>query len=167
MRADFYPSDEYASDEVVNSPLSSPAEVLLDRSMPKEAKRALLAAWASDLRAVENQPALRQLGDGTFLHIDDILDALKALDTSTDPTKVSKNVMAFSRRPIGIRAGVGTNEDDDPPPGRRLSGDRCAGQRNASWRGPAAMPMQPRSGKEAMLSPPPARVELSSSTRPA
>lgn len=41
----------------------------------------------SDLRAVENQPALHRLDDGTLLHIDEILDALKALDSSTEPTK--------------------------------------------------------------------------------
>lgn len=116
MSADLYPSDEYASDEGASSRLSRPADVLRDRCMPLEAKRALLARWASDLRAVENQPALRRLDDGTLLHIDEILDAVKALDSSTEPTKGYESLLAFPRRPSRFRSGFGTNEDDDPPP---------------------------------------------------
>jgi hypothetical protein len=116
MLADLYPSDEYASEEGASSRPSHPVDVLLDPRMPLEAKRALLAGWASDLRAVENQPALRRLDDGTLLHIDDILDALKALDSSTEPAKVSESVLAFPLNPSRFRSGFGRHEDDDPPP---------------------------------------------------
>ena len=116
MGAQFYPSDEYESDEVAFSPLS-PADVLSDPLMPKEAKRALLAGWASDLRAVENRPALRRLDDGTLLQIDDILDALKALDRPTEPAKRRNSVLVFDRhRSSRSMPHAGSNGDDDPPP---------------------------------------------------
>ena len=140
MLADLYPSDEYASDEGASSRLSRPADVLLDRCMPLEAKRALLAGWASDLRAVENRPALRELEDGTLLHIDDILDALKALDTSTEPTKGSDSVLAFPRSPSRFRSGFGSNDDDDPPPrplAQRIPRRRRAQRVQAGYRGGA------------------------------
>jgi hypothetical protein len=44
-------------------------------------KRALLASWASDACAVENLPNWRTLpGTGALVALDDILDALRALD---------------------------------------------------------------------------------------
>jgi len=58
-----------------------PREVLDDPTMPRSDKRALLAAWASDACAVEGRPAWRQLpGSGTLVAVDDILEALQALD---------------------------------------------------------------------------------------
>jgi hypothetical protein len=45
------------------------------------AKRAILAAWVSDACAVENLPNWRKLpGTGALVALDDILDALRALD---------------------------------------------------------------------------------------
>jgi hypothetical protein len=45
------------------------------------AKRAILAAWVSDACAVENLPNWRKLpGTGALVALDDILDALQALD---------------------------------------------------------------------------------------
>ena len=44
-------------------------------------KRALLASWASDACAVEGLPAWRRLpGRSALVSVDDILDALQALD---------------------------------------------------------------------------------------
>jgi hypothetical protein len=50
-----------------------------EASLPEE-RRALLAFWASDIHAVRDCPALRQLDDGTVFHVDDIFDAMKSLD---------------------------------------------------------------------------------------
>jgi hypothetical protein len=103
MAADLYPSDEYASDEVVAPSLSRPA-------------RALLAGWASDRRAVANRPSLRRLDDGTLLHIDEILDALKVLDSSLE-TNAWQNILAFSRsRPRRFWLRASSDGDDDPSP---------------------------------------------------
>jgi hypothetical protein len=44
-------------------------------------KRAILASWASDACAVENLPNWRKLPEtGALVPLDDILDALRALD---------------------------------------------------------------------------------------
>ena len=59
---------------------SKPAQVLRNPALSTDEKRALLASWASDAHAVEDAPSLRRLEDGTVLHIDSILEALKALD---------------------------------------------------------------------------------------
>lgn len=78
-----YPSDEYediVTHGLPSSAPSTPREVLAHQTMSISAKRALLASWASDRRAVENWPALRRLENGRELHIDDILEALKVLD---------------------------------------------------------------------------------------
>lgn len=86
-----YPSDEYEDGGPLAAANSSPStlrEVLADQTMSIDAKRALLASWASDRRAVENWPVLRRLDSGSELHIDDIFDALKALD-SFDPTAMA------------------------------------------------------------------------------
>lgn len=87
MPDDFYPSDEYETDGWdPGLTFSQPAEVLRDLSLTKAQKRAILASWASDARAVVDAPSLRQLDDGTILDIDTILDALKQLDADqVDP----------------------------------------------------------------------------------
>jgi hypothetical protein len=44
-------------------------------------KRVILASWASDACAVENLPNWRKLPDtGALVPLDEILDALRALD---------------------------------------------------------------------------------------
>jgi hypothetical protein len=58
-----------------------PQKVLADRGLTDSDKRALLASWASDACAVENLPNWRKLPEtGTLVPLDDILDALQALD---------------------------------------------------------------------------------------
>ena len=117
MDADFYPSDEYESGDDAPAPFSTPREVLLDRIMSTDAKRALLASWVSDLQAVENSPALRRLDDGTELHVDDILDALKALDSSGQLGERQSAVLPFpSHRLVRVRRRDRSDDEDDPPP---------------------------------------------------
>jgi hypothetical protein len=118
MRDDVYPSDEYESDcaAMSSARLTAPRDVLLDSAMSTEDKRALLASWASDLRAVENWPALRRLDDGTELHIDDIIEALKTLDTPPGQQLQQAAVLPFPNHRLRRQLNHNESDDDDPPP---------------------------------------------------
>lgn len=120
MNADVYPSDEYESEglTIPSARLTTPRDVLYDRTISTEEKRALLASWASDLRAVENWPALRRLDDGTELHIDDILEALKALDSLVEKDIRQSSVLPFPSHRLGSHKWPDRcdDDDDDPPP---------------------------------------------------
>jgi hypothetical protein len=60
-----------------------PHQVLGHALLSRGEKRALLAEWASDACSVEGRPGWRQIpGSGAIVVIDDILDALRALDYS-------------------------------------------------------------------------------------
>ena len=59
----------------------SPEDIVRDRNMSTEDKRALLASWASDVCAVEAAPALRRVpGTGKAVAFDDVMEALRSLD---------------------------------------------------------------------------------------
>jgi len=61
--------------------IRGPLDVLRHDGLTFEDKRAVLASWASDACAVEAAPALRRIPvTGQVVQIDDIFDALKALD---------------------------------------------------------------------------------------
>jgi len=70
-----------------------PHEVVRDCSMSVEEKRAILAAWASDVHAVEALPTLRHL-PGT-------------------PSPVTFSSIMDARAQLDRQAG---SDDDDPPP---------------------------------------------------
>jgi hypothetical protein len=58
-----------------------PRDVVGDADLTLNEKRAILASWASDACAVEAAPALRHApGTGQPVPVDDILEALRALD---------------------------------------------------------------------------------------
>jgi hypothetical protein len=58
-----------------------PRQVVSDPDLTHNEKRAILASWASDACAIEAAPALRKTpGTGNLVRIDDIMDALRALD---------------------------------------------------------------------------------------
>jgi hypothetical protein len=61
--------------------LERPIDVLNARALSADDKRAILAAWASDLYSVDSQPALRHL-PGTLkpVSIDEVQAALQELD---------------------------------------------------------------------------------------
>ena len=62
-------------------PYARPIEVLADPDLNPDEKREILAAWASDACAVEASPALRRApGSAWIVRIDEILEALRALD---------------------------------------------------------------------------------------
>ncbi|MEZ5889228.1 MAG: hypothetical protein R3D52_02585 [Xanthobacteraceae bacterium] len=63
------------------SAFAHPHDVVTDPDLTLNEKRAILASWASDASAVEAAPMLRR-GPGCSrpVPVDDILDALRALD---------------------------------------------------------------------------------------
>jgi len=67
--------------KVETLPFSNPQEVLAHPALSTGDKRAILASWASDACAVENLPNWRRLPKtGALVQLDDIIDALQALD---------------------------------------------------------------------------------------
>ncbi len=69
---------------------SHPSEVLRNPLLSSIEKRSILAAWASDAFAVENNPWLRQLpGSDRAVPVKEILSALRQLDENDDPPPLS------------------------------------------------------------------------------
>jgi hypothetical protein len=64
--------------------LLHPLKVVVDPWLTQAEKREILSSWASDIRAVPDAPALRQLDNGAVVRIDDVLQALRSLDDSKD-----------------------------------------------------------------------------------
>jgi hypothetical protein len=84
---------------------TDPRQLLNKAKLSTTDRRELLAHWMSDIHAVPDHPALRRLDDGTVFHIDDLSEALQALDGPTSATI------------IPFRRAVPLEEDDDPSPG--------------------------------------------------
>ena len=57
-----------------------PSDVASDPKLTTAEKKAVLASWISDARAVENAPSLRRLDSGAVVEVDAILRALVLLD---------------------------------------------------------------------------------------
>ena len=58
-----------------------PRDVLKDPDLSLEDQRAILASWASDASAVQDEPGLRWLlGSPEPVPLDDVLEALQRLD---------------------------------------------------------------------------------------
>lgn len=63
-----------------------PQQVVDDPDLSLNEKRAILASWASDACAVEAAPALRRPpGSSQAVSVDEILEALRALDWQANP----------------------------------------------------------------------------------
>ena len=102
-----------------------PSDVTNDPKLTTGEKRAVLASWISDARAVENAPSLRRLDSGAVVEVDAILEALVLLDElAPDRRGDCKRLRPLDRRRSVIsrwltRVGPpnGSNDnDDDPPP---------------------------------------------------
>lgn len=102
-----------------------PDDVVSDPKLTASQKRAVLASWISDVRAVENAPALRRLDSGAVVEVDAIMRALALLDERTPvPRDDRKRPSPSPRRRSVItrwlsRVGPSTSskdDDDDPPP---------------------------------------------------
>ncbi|MDB5652599.1 MAG: hypothetical protein JWQ94_212 [Tardiphaga sp.] len=80
-----------------------PSEVLRDPDLTLNEKRAILASWASDACALEAAPELRELPRGRLVLFDDIMDALRSLDSDETGTlrkyhKRRRHRTVFDRR---------------------------------------------------------------------
>ncbi len=103
-----------------------PDEVVNDLGLSRAQKRALLASWASDARAVADAPSMRQLEDGSVVEVDEILRALKALDArdnhSHSDSRRAGAPWLERRRRLALRkwprivSRRRRDDDDDPPP---------------------------------------------------
>jgi hypothetical protein len=68
-----------------------PMDVVRDCDLTLNEKRAILASWASDACAVEAAPDLRTTPSGKTVRWDDIMDALRLLDSqSADAPRPSR-----------------------------------------------------------------------------
>ena len=65
---------------------SHPLNVVDDPDLTLNEKRAILASWASDACAIEAAPALRKCPDGPIVHFEEVMDALRKLDTQAVAT---------------------------------------------------------------------------------
>jgi hypothetical protein len=104
---------------------SHPGDITSDPKLTKAEKRAVLASWISDARAVENTPSLRRLDSGAVVEVDAILQALVLLDQlAPDNRQDGKRLHSpdrrrsvFSRWMKRVSSSKGSNDnDDDPPP---------------------------------------------------
>lgn len=121
-------SDDPVSSEALVRRHNSGAvhDVLTDRQLTVAEKRAILASWASNAHAVVDMPAMRRIGDGKVVKIDEILAALKYIDGDNCPRigmSTASRRQPFARREqkVGIRrliriARRKNSDDDDPPP---------------------------------------------------
>ena len=62
---------------------SHPSEVLDHPELSHAERRAILASWASDARAVEGAHWMRCLDNGAVVTLAEVLDALRKLDAQT------------------------------------------------------------------------------------
>jgi hypothetical protein len=102
-----------------------PSDVANDPNLTNKEKKAILASWISDARAVENaRPSLRQLDSGAVVEVDAIRRALVLLDDLAPGVRGDCERLPPSGRRRGLvsrllrRVGPASanDNDDDPPP---------------------------------------------------
>jgi hypothetical protein len=92
-----------------------PRDVVDDPDLTLNEKRAILASWASDACAVEAAPALRRPpGAQAPVSVDEILEALRALDAAANAT-------AWARRQLRRESIEAFRGRRGPGGGRELS----------------------------------------------
>jgi hypothetical protein len=89
---------------------SHPIDVVHDRDLTLNEKRAILAAWASDACAIEAAPELRINGAGNVVRFDDIMDALLLLDREAAKAHVDVEALRRARRRWRPRTGGGFDQ---------------------------------------------------------
>jgi hypothetical protein len=102
-----------------------PDDVVSDPNLTLAEKRAILASWISDARAVENAPALRRLDSGAIVDVDAILRVLVSLGDPNSrpvhgrkrsaPSPRRRSVMTKWLQRIGRPPKNPHDDDDDPP----------------------------------------------------
>ncbi len=101
-----------------------PGDVTSDPKLTTWEKRAILASWISDARAVENAPSLRRLDSGAVVKVDDIRQALASLDGLAPivdcklppPSGRRRSAISSWFKRVGPPHRSNDNDDDDPPP---------------------------------------------------
>ena len=86
---------------------SHPMDVVRDGDLTLYEKRAILSSWASDACAVEDVPELRQPFPAATVKFDDIMDALRALDS-----ELERRVGSTNR--LGLRSGSQDSREASP-----------------------------------------------------
>lgn len=137
--------------ESLTSPLAgnAVAHVLSNPDISLADKRAKLASWASDAKAVPGCPTLRQIEGGTLVPVETILEALKTMEadfTAAPSAKLRGASQGTARRrisspPPGWRwwsRRFRRDDDDNPPPSPALIAPRPSGHG-----GPAAAVPEP------------------------
>ena len=82
-----------------------PRDVVADTTLSTGEKRAILASWASDAAAVASNPAFRELpGSNRIVTIDDVLEALSALDFGPNEPPGGKPARLRSTSRVGMAA---------------------------------------------------------------
>jgi len=82
-----------------------PRDVVADPHLSPGEKRAILASWASDAAAVTSNPALREIpGSRRLVTIDEVLEALSALDPTPKGPPGGKPARVRSAARVGIAA---------------------------------------------------------------
>jgi hypothetical protein len=101
-----------------------PDDVTSDPKLTTAEKKAVLASWISDARAVKNVPSLRRLDSGAVVEVDAILRALVLLDELAPIGNCKQLPHSGRRRSVisrWLRRGgpplrSNDDDDDDPPP---------------------------------------------------
>ena len=102
-----------------------PCDVANDPNLTTAEKKAILASWISDARAVENTPSLRRLDSGAVVEVDAVLRALVLLDEQSPdrrengrrlhPPGRSRSVISKWMKRVSPSKGSNGNDDDPPP----------------------------------------------------
>ena len=92
---------------------SHPADVVNDPDLTLNEKRAILAPWVSDACAVKSVPELRRapLKGGRPVAFDDVMDALRALDTCETETSNRYRRVVRKRRIFNSGSGQGGHSE--------------------------------------------------------
>jgi hypothetical protein len=108
-----------------------PADVLTDSGLSAAEKRVILSSWASDMYAVESNPALREIpGSSRRMRLSDILSALRELDSEDQPPPrggaamraVPYTTLNARSRPLeAVSANQGTRRPNLRPASVRLT----------------------------------------------
>ena len=85
-----------------------PSDVVNDRDLTIQEKRAILSSWASDACAVESCPPLRRTPGGELVTFDEVMDALRSLDDDPPPRPGGKSIRLRSG-PHGPDPGLDGN----------------------------------------------------------
>lgn len=98
----------------------SPGDVVSDARLSVAEKRAILSSWASDMYAVESNPALREIpGIASPMQLKDILAALRELDGDIDPPPRGGAVMRVWRPTVVDAVARASAAGNLRPPRRR------------------------------------------------